>query len=86
MSKRLQPRNKIDRRLGCNLGVNQNLLSIEENMVLANTGLKKRNYLIMEFNFLLSKNLKGIMEISLKSNLDVTMIRLSKKEGILVNT
>ena len=56
MSKRTEPRNKIDRRLGCNLWGEPKSPLIEENMVLDNMVQKEKNFQTMEFNFLLNKN------------------------------
>ena len=54
MSKRLQPRNKIDRRLGCNLwGEPKSPFNREYGP--GQHGAKRENYLTMEFNFLLNK-------------------------------
>ena len=58
MSKRTEPRNKIDRRLGSTFGENLNLLSIEENWPWA-TWLKKKKLSDYGVQLFAKQKLKG---------------------------
>ena len=56
MSKRTEPRNKIDRRLGCNLWGEPKSPFNRREYGPGNMAQKEKNFLTMEFNFLLSKS------------------------------
>ena len=56
MSKRTEPRNKIDRRLGCNLWGEPKSPFNRREYGPGQHGAKRKNYLIMEFNYLLNKS------------------------------
>ena len=56
MSKRTEPRNKIDRRLGCNLWGEPKSPFNRREYGPGQHGSNVKNYLIMEYSFLLSKN------------------------------
>ena len=59
MSKRTEPRNKIDRRLGCNLWEKLNHLSIGENMGQDNTEQKEKKLSDYGIQLFAKQKLKG---------------------------
>ena len=74
MTKRLNSKHKVDRRLKVNLWGRPKSPLIKELMVQDNMDKQDRaNHLIMVFNFKLNKSLKLIMEILTRDNLEISI-------------